>query len=416
MHFTLLTSIILIFSYTIPLISSQADIKQHEIIYQRTDYIKRKLRIGKLSGNSPAERTFRAMPCQYWQQMFAFIATSIWKLDEIVKTPTTYKLYSSLNCIESLDDKHIITGSNIGIDNIMHIYTIEDRCTLSDTIQLPQNDTISVLLPLGNHQVIIGYQSGNITAWSLTSKTCIQKFAPTHIHKIIALKACGRRTFASVALGESNIQIWNTSSPESCGTLSGHTDAVNTLATLPSKYLASGSKDTTIKLWDPLSQKQLKTLTGHTFEITHLAGLPSKRLVSVDEKGTIKLWDSSLELCTNFQSNHLYLSSLITLKDDKLAMVSLEKIHIYDALGNHVTTISTPGGDGHFFRYLAAPHQNIIISSIAKSDSLMIYRPIPDCGRHLEVNETSSASSSSSSTTASHISPPKPSASSCIIS
>jgi WD40 repeat protein len=78
-------------------------------------------------------------------------------------------------------------------------------------------------------------------------------------------------------------------------TLTGHTDAVNSVAFHPTAalILATGSSDNTAKLWDS-SGNCTTTLKGHTGSVTSVAFHSTGRLIATgsDDK-TAKLWDSS---------------------------------------------------------------------------------------------------------------------------
>ncbi|MEU7896483.1 serine/threonine-protein kinase [Nonomuraea sp. NPDC049152] len=81
------------------------------------------------------------------------------------------------------------------------------------------------------------------------------------------------------------------------GTLRGHTDDVETVATTSvggRRIAVSGSRDRTVRLWDLATRKPLATLTGHTnwvrkVAVTDLDG--DKIAVSAGDDGTIRVWD-----------------------------------------------------------------------------------------------------------------------------
>lgn len=58
-------------------------------------------------------------------------------------------------------------------------------------------------------------------------------------------------------------QVWSLDNLQRLKTLTGHTDAVRTLAVYGGR-LFSGSYDGTVKVWDIDTLECLKTLTGHT--------------------------------------------------------------------------------------------------------------------------------------------------------
>jgi predicted NACHT family NTPase len=76
------------------------------------------------------------------------------------------------------------------------------------------------------------------------------------------------------------------------GTLSGHTDYVNSVAFSPDgRLLASGSSDKTIKLWDVATGSLVRTLSGHTWSVFSVAFSPDGRLLASGSYREIKLWE-----------------------------------------------------------------------------------------------------------------------------
>jgi WD40 repeat protein len=72
--------------------------------------------------------------------------------------------------------------------------------------------------------------------------------------------------------------------------LSGHADIIETLISLPSDRIASGSDDTTIKVWDLNQGICLKTLTEHKNRITSLIFINrDNSLVSGSHDKSIKI-------------------------------------------------------------------------------------------------------------------------------
>ena len=82
-------------------------------------------------------------------------------------------------------------------------------------------------------------------------------------------------------------------------TLKGHVGYVWKVAFSPdSRYLASGSWDSTVKIWDVPTGEEVRTLRGHAGFIQSLAFSPDgRRLASASgyaEHGEVKIWDAML--------------------------------------------------------------------------------------------------------------------------
>ena len=89
--------------------------------------------------------------------------------------------------------------------------------------------------------------------------------------------------------------IWDIASGVAIGTLSGHTDCVNTVAYSPNgQLIASACADRTVKLWDADNAQLVRTLHGHGKAVNNLSFSPDgKRLISASDDRTLKLWDVS---------------------------------------------------------------------------------------------------------------------------
>jgi len=88
------------------------------------------------------------------------------------------------------------------------------------------------------------------------------------------------------------VKLWDLTTGRELHTLTGHEDAVTSLAFSPDgRWLVSGSWDKTIKIWDVGGGRELQTLAGHDHPVYSVAFDSRGRwLASGSEDGTIKLW------------------------------------------------------------------------------------------------------------------------------
>uniref|UniRef100_UPI000969249A WD40 repeat domain-containing protein n=1 Tax=Scytonema sp. HK-05 TaxID=1137095 RepID=UPI000969249A len=87
--------------------------------------------------------------------------------------------------------------------------------------------------------------------------------------------------------------VWDLHSGEVKFTLGGHGDSVNAVAVTPdSKYVISGSRDSTLKVWDLHSGEVKFTLGGHGDSVNAVAVTPDgKYVISGSRDSTLKAWD-----------------------------------------------------------------------------------------------------------------------------
>jgi WD40 repeat protein len=89
------------------------------------------------------------------------------------------------------------------------------------------------------------------------------------------------------------IKIWDVSSHRLLRTLEGHKDCIYSVAWSPDgKLLASGSYDRLVKLWDASTGRQLSDLQDHIDAVFAVAFSPDgKRLATASQDRTVKVWD-----------------------------------------------------------------------------------------------------------------------------
>lgn len=99
--------------------------------------------------------------------------------------------------------------------------------------------------------------------------------------------------FIATAGRDAKIKLWNLSTGDCAGELSGHHDTIwDIRAAFEGKYLISSSADATIKVWRVSEKKLKKTFKGHECPVYALEFEEStKTLISGGQNGTLFLWD-----------------------------------------------------------------------------------------------------------------------------
>ncbi|EHK19202.1 uncharacterized protein TRIVIDRAFT_193671 [Trichoderma virens Gv29-8] len=113
--------------------------------------------------------------------------------------------------------------------------------------------------------------------------------------KIISVAFSPDSRYLTSGSRDSTIKIWDTITGKMQQTLNGHIRQVNSVAFSPDgRYLTSGSWDNTIKIWDITTGKVQQTLKGHSDKVNSVAFLPDGRhLTSGSWDNTIKIWDTT---------------------------------------------------------------------------------------------------------------------------
>jgi WD40 repeat protein len=107
----------------------------------------------------------------------------------------------------------------------------------------------------------------------------------------IAILSDGCRALSG--FDDETVRIWDITSGEEVGRITGHTDWVRAVSVLPDGRRAlTGSDDETLRLWDIETGEELKRFEGHTDWVRAVAVLPGGRqAISGSYDGTLRLWD-----------------------------------------------------------------------------------------------------------------------------
>ncbi|RYP10911.1 hypothetical protein DL764_000347 [Monosporascus ibericus] len=148
---------------------------------------------------------------------------------------------------------------------------------------------------------------------------------------------------------DSTVKVWDAATGADFSTLVGHGGRVNSVTFSPdSKFVASGSDDNTVKVWDAATGAYLLTLEGHGSYVTSLAFSPDSKLVaSGSGDNTVKVWDALTgAYLLTFESHGRCVTSVAFSPDSsQLASGSWDRtVKVWDAATG--TCLSTSEGRG----------------------------------------------------------------------
>ncbi len=147
-----------------------------------------------------------------------------------------------------------------------------------------------------NGTLITGSWDNTLRAWNVSTGTQRWQKDVGDIVYAVALPSHDPFFIAYGGPGNHNIRMRYSDDGDWRGDVSGHTNAVTSLAFKPNSYrLASGSLDDTIRIWDMSDNTNLRhvrTLRGHTDNVYSVAWSPDGgTLASGSLDGTVRLWN-----------------------------------------------------------------------------------------------------------------------------
>src|SRR5205814_1638738 len=131
-----------------------------------------------------------------------------------------------------------------------------------------QNGIWSVAFSPDGRLLASGQADGVVTLWDLASEHYLWSNAAHGGRQVPALAFSPDGELLVSGGEDARIQLWEVSSGELLGTLSGHTDVIQSVAFNAEGLLASSSLDRSVKVWQFGSRgtaaRCLSTLQGHS--------------------------------------------------------------------------------------------------------------------------------------------------------
>jgi formylglycine-generating enzyme required for sulfatase activity/Tol biopolymer transport system component len=156
----------------------------------------------------------------------------------------------------------------------------------------------------------------------------------------VAFSPDGQRLAAGLVNTLKNIVLWDLTSGEIEFTLEGHGSWVRTVAFSPDGNLLASGGDLSVILWDVSTGELLATLEGHTDTVNSVMFSPDgETLASGSDDGSIMIWDvSDFELMTTLEDDAGSVLSVAYSPDGSLlaAGVLYDTVHLWDLVSGEL--------------------------------------------------------------------------------
>ena len=161
------------------------------------------------------------------------------------------------------------------------------------------------------------------------------------------------------------IWIYDTETGDELNLLSGHTEAVDSVAFHPdgNNMLASGSRDDTVRLWDVETGIEIRSLTAHKGSVYSVAfSHDGTTLASGSYDRTVRLWDTDTGTEIHTLTGHTRSINDIAFNHDSTMLASaavFENILLWDvATGTEIRTFTV--GRNSVYCVAFSPNNNIL--------------------------------------------------------
>jgi WD40 repeat protein/serine/threonine protein kinase len=185
--------------------------------------------------------------------------------------------------IQYSPDRHWLATA--GVDGAIRIYdSTSEPFALEQTISSGQGEVNGVAFDRHSRHLAAAGDDGSVRIWDIASGTQLLEF-PAHSGHAFQVVFVGDDLLISCG-EEPDIRLWDRSTGEARGVLTGHVRNVEALALAPDgRLLASVSSDRMARLWElPSVSEQpassVRVLSGHKDRLTSLAFSPDGELVA----------------------------------------------------------------------------------------------------------------------------------------
>jgi WD40 repeat protein len=282
------------------------------------------------------------------------------------------KSEKDLSSIALLPNGNIISASH---DKALKLWNINDN----NCLYFAKKQFVSNLLMLPDNKFASCYNQCNyINIWHMKTDSdpeCIKSIAYEGCKKINKLFLLSDLNIACSTKFEESIRILILDSKNEYNcvqNLLGHAYIVETLISLTSNRIVSGSNDTTIKVWDLNQGICLKTLTEHKHWINTLIFIErDNSLVSGSYDKSIKIWEVNDFQCRKTIQFKHRIRSLLLLPGGYFASGGYNSIKIWDT--KNYECINTLQNNGWLGDYLVLTKDRRIVS-IFNYNTLVVWK------------------------------------------
>mmetsp|Transcript_34710 Transcript_34710/g.56206 ORF Transcript_34710/g.56206 Transcript_34710/m.56206 type:complete len:704 (+) Transcript_34710:266-2377(+) len=229
--------------------------------------------------------------------------------------------------------------------------------TLSGRLLVRKSNSLKSISPIP--QVKEQTESEPNMVWDLQGLRCVQTVL-VHEGAVTALALAPLSDLVFSGSADNTIQVYDSMTLRSLGSLSGHTKAVTSISNTDN-LLFSGSNDHTVKVYSLTCMESMKTLDGHTAPISALAvSHDENQLYSCSLDHTVRVWNVEDFTCMHVIQGHDSIIRSIALLDGLLITASADKLlKCWDLRTQNCAQVLT----GHTESvWSVATHKNIIYS------------------------------------------------------
>jgi WD40 repeat protein len=195
------------------------------------------------------------------------------------------------------------------------------------------------VVQLPNGKIITADVYNMVSVWDVSTGACIKQFHTTGFDYGVSLTAMSNDT---IVLGYSSglIRVWNITS-ELC-TLELDNNGINAIVALDDTKIAYASHDYSVQLWDLLISKCYLAFTKHT-DIVYKLVMSNGDLVSGSEDGTVRFWNVFSGECMITITHTDAVRSFTILDDGQIAICTPWDgiIYIYNKLNKCTMMLQT---------------------------------------------------------------------------
>jgi mono/diheme cytochrome c family protein len=186
----------------------------------------------------------------------------------------------------SADGKMAASGGN---DRTIRLWDIPSGRPIA-TLEAASEVSAVAFTPDGKHLLGAG-RDRNLTLWDTQTHKLVRVFDKGHPAAIrcVVFSSDGKR--AASGGEDRTIRIWDPATGKELHGLTGHTEAVTSVAWSKEGKILSGSLDGTVRWWDAKKEKELFKLLGHAGPVLSVALSPDgKWAISGGNDKTVRLW------------------------------------------------------------------------------------------------------------------------------